>query len=110
MTTSWNRQNIPAEMAYHDSDGNSVTHKIPESLGGLYIYCDGPVSAAGTNIGPFVLTWTCEFKGVRMDDNVVTLASLDMRPLRIDTSYQHLEDDQESSCTCHSVRHTFELA
>jgi hypothetical protein len=60
-------------MEYHDTDGTSISHKIPESLGGIYIYSDGPVSGSGSNVGTAVYTWTLEYKGLRMDDNVVTL-------------------------------------
>jgi len=70
---TWKRQNIPAELSYHDTDGTSISHKIPEDLGGIYLYCDGPVSAASSNIGTAVYTWVLEYKGLRMDDNVVTL-------------------------------------
>jgi hypothetical protein len=59
-------------MTYVDTDGTSVNHNIPVELGGIYLYCDGPVSAAGSNIGTAVWTWTLEYKGVRMDNNVVT--------------------------------------
>jgi hypothetical protein len=50
----WRRQNIPSEMTYHDSDGTSYEHKVPDELGGIYLYCDGPISAASSTIGTAV--------------------------------------------------------
>jgi hypothetical protein len=70
---TWKRQNIPSELSYFDTDGSSISHKIPEELGGIYLYCDGPISAASSTIGTAVYTWELEYKGVRMDDNVVYL-------------------------------------
>jgi hypothetical protein len=51
---TWKRQNIPSEMEYHDTDGTSLAHSIPEELGGIYLYCDGPISAASSIVGTAV--------------------------------------------------------
>lgn len=69
-------------MAFHDTDGTSISHKIPEDLGGFYLYSDGPVSAASSTVGTIVYTWTLEYKGVRMDDNVVTAVMKENRLLK----------------------------
>jgi hypothetical protein len=58
-------------MEFRDTDGTSINPEVPGDLGGIYSYCDGPISVAGTFIGTVKLTWTLEYKGLRMDDNVV---------------------------------------
>lgn len=50
------------EASFYPTTGNSLSHVIPAGLGGIYVYSDGPVSAAGTSVGTILTTWKCEVR------------------------------------------------
>jgi hypothetical protein len=82
-TATWTRiRDSPVENTFYPAQGDILTHYLPLSLGGLYLYCDGPAAFAGSFAGVLFVKWHVTFRGVRSDDNQSppTLLSLPVRP------------------------------
>jgi hypothetical protein len=68
----WNRiPDSPVECTFYPAQGDILTHYLPLSLGGVYIYMDGPVAFASSYAGSLFTKWHVTFRGVRSDDNNV---------------------------------------
>lgn len=59
------------ERIFYSAQGTFLAPQIPASLGGVYLFCDGPVGEVGKAVGTVRVTWHLQFKGVRTTDNVV---------------------------------------
>lgn len=58
------------ETGFYTTNGTFLAPEIPASLGGIYVFCDGPVALATQSLGTMIVTWTIELKGIRAFDNV----------------------------------------
>lgn len=62
-------------------------------MGGVYIFCDGPIGEVGTAVGTIVLTYILEFKGLRTSDNVIA-PTLQPKPKTV-TEWSEIDSDTE---------------
>jgi hypothetical protein len=63
---TWHFQrSSPLECEFVSARGNSTTHYIPLTLGGITMYIDGPSSEAGKYVGTVIREYTVLFRGLR---------------------------------------------
>jgi hypothetical protein len=55
------------EQTFYNAGGTSIARVIPSSLGGIFFWCDGPVSQAGVYVCDFVTEYTLLYRGMRND-------------------------------------------
>jgi hypothetical protein len=65
-TAVWRRREDDAsENEFYPAQGGVGVDYIPASLGGFFLWMDGPISAANLTLGTFVFEYTLTFRGLR---------------------------------------------
>jgi len=91
------RTDDPSENIFYSAMGDNVTNYLPQSLGGIQLFCDGPTAYLAA--GAMVIEWSLTFRGLRYLSNVtlptrlVRQPSADMFPISRDSPSLRVDDE-----------------